>query len=311
MVDLDTWIRGEREIVGNRPKRWFFPEIGAPKWLFKPRTEKTVPLSKERLAAGDSPDRIVGGEDWAEKIVAEVSTELGVPVVHTELATVTSLEYGTLEQGSMSRDMRPRDWETAPGAQLLAEHDDEFDSDTSAGHTLEAVQVVLNGAAGPPGSQYESWESFDVFAGYLLLDAWVANTDRHSHNWGVLKASGGPDKASHLAPSYDHGRAFGSGMSVAERQARVVDGSVDKWCARGVTRRFDGGGKQDLVELASRALKMATGTARDHWLQSMHAVDLDVCHSVIEATPGLSEPVRSFVGSVLTTNRRRLIDALD
>ena len=26
----------------------------------------------------------------------------------------------------------------------------------------------------------------EVFAGYLVLDAWVANQDRHDQNWAVL-----------------------------------------------------------------------------------------------------------------------------
>lgn len=40
--------------------------------------------------------------------------------------------------------------------------------------------------------------AFDVFTGYLLLDAWIANTDRHPHNWGVLRT---PSKSLALDPA--------------------------------------------------------------------------------------------------------------
>jgi serine/threonine protein kinase HipA of HipAB toxin-antitoxin module len=41
----------------------------------------------------------------------------------------------------------------------------------------------------------------DVFLGYLMLDAWIANLDRHHENWGLVLTK---DITGHLAPSYDH-----------------------------------------------------------------------------------------------------------
>lgn len=46
--------------------------------------------------------------------------------------------------------------------------------------------------------------ALDVFAGYVLLDAWIANQDRHHENWGALRMG----TALYLAPSFDHGAAL-------------------------------------------------------------------------------------------------------
>ena len=81
--------------------------------------------------------------------------------------------------------MRPRAWSWTPGA-LLAERDDEFDAKACRGHTIEAIRDALEGLRRPVISDYADWAALDVFAGYLLLDAWIANIDRHAHNRGLL-----------------------------------------------------------------------------------------------------------------------------
>jgi hypothetical protein len=56
------------------------------------------------------------------------------------------------------------------------------------GHSFENIQAVLEEAVPPPGwAGFVGATAFDVFAGYIMLDAWIANTDRHPHNWAVLR----------------------------------------------------------------------------------------------------------------------------
>jgi len=90
VVDLATWIRGEWEPGGDEEKRWFsVPPEGDydGHWLFRPRREKQLLLSKARRDRGDSPDVLVRGEDWAEKISYEVARLIGLPAAVTERAT--------------------------------------------------------------------------------------------------------------------------------------------------------------------------------------------------------------------------------
>lgn len=311
VVDLADWTRGESEPGGDEAKRWFIaPESSryAGHWLFKPRRIKTLRLSKDRRRRGEQPEVLIRGENWAEKISFELAKLLAIPAAETELATVIQLRTDERVFGSMSRDMRPRSWAWTPGAALLAERDDEFDAKSCRGHTIKAVAMALDGVRGPLGTDYADWTAFDVFAGYLLLDAWIANTDRHAHNWGVLQNPRTGDIC--LGPSFDHGSALASGDGDNVRSRRVDLGRVDQWCAHGRTKRFDGGQAIGLAEVATRALSIAGAAAQKHWIAQITDVDLDVCFDVVAATPDLSDPTRKFLRTALDTNRKRLRDAL-
>jgi hypothetical protein len=74
-----------------------------------------------------------------------------------------------------------------------------------------------------------------VFIGYLLLDAWIENTDRHHENWGIIVS---PDTQAQptLAPTFDHASSMGSHETDETRSARLetrdrgysVDAYVEK-----------------------------------------------------------------------------------
>lgn len=311
VIDLATWTRGENEPGGDEEKRWFRAPEGADRdghWLFKPRRIKTLELSKERRRRGDAPDRLIRGEDWAEKISYELARLIDLPAARTELATVVRLETSERVLGSMSQDMRPVRWSWTPGAALLAELDDNFDAASCEGHTLAAIHRALDGLDGPVGTPYEAWPAFDVFAGYMVLDALIANTDRHAHNWGVLQNP--TTGAICLGPSFDHGSALASGNGDPDRERLVTTNQVRRWCERGRTKRFDGGTPTGLIDVAQHALAQASVHARHHWIDKLTDIDARLCDDVVKATPNLSDPTRTFLIEALATNRKRLCDAL-
>ena len=307
VVDLASWTRGEWEPGGDEEKRWFIaPPDGAyeGRWLFKPRREKELILSEARRERGDAPDILIRGEDWAEKVAYEVAKTIEIPAARTELATTVRRRDSQAVTGSMSRDFRPRRWQRSPGAALLDEHDEEFDRDTCRGHSLAGIRTVLDGVHGPPESQYANWAAFDVFAGYLLFDAWIANTDRHPLNWAVIQS---PDGSVHLSPSFDHGSAFGSGGGEGHIATTLASG-VENWCTRGRATRFDTAGITTLVDLAGDALGLAGPAAREHWRRQIAQVEAVSCDNIVARIPKLSESTRSFICEVLNINRRRLLD---
>ncbi len=311
VVDLADWTRGESEPGGDEAKRWFIAPETSPQaghWLFKPRRIKTLELSQLRQDRGDRPDVLVRGEDWAEKISYEIAKLLSVPAAETELATVVQLRTDERVFGSMSRDMRPHTWAWTPGAALLAECDDDFDAKSCRGHTIDAIRDVLEGLQGPVGTEYADWTAFDVFTGYLVVDALIANTDRHAHNWGVLQDPRTGDVC--LGPSFDHGSALASGDEDRVRAQRVQQQKVARWCEHGRTKRFNGGEAINLVDIATDALSVCGAAARRHWVAQITDVDLDVCFDIVAATPNLSDPTRSFVRTALATNRKRIRDAV-
>ncbi|WP_172435571.1 HipA domain-containing protein, partial [Escherichia coli] len=49
----------------------------------------------------------------------------------------------------------------------------------------------------------------ETFVGYLLLDAWIGNTDRHHENWAFISLG----EKIYLAPTYDHASSMGRELS--------------------------------------------------------------------------------------------------
>ena len=50
----------------------------------------------------------------------------------------------------------------------------------------------------------------EVFVGYVLLDALINNTDRHSSNWGVIAVKEEAVERLELMPSFDHALSLGN-----------------------------------------------------------------------------------------------------
>lgn len=195
-----------------------------------------------------------------------------------------------------------RGWELQSGDTMLSELDGYISCGgdrrpkNRMGHHLENIWSVLSGVRGPEGTH----EATMVFAGYLVLDAWVANTDRHAVNWALLLdiTGAGPNR---LAPSFDHGTAFGSGIADAQLDGR--DGA--DFARRGRAGRFENGRDTTLVDFALEAVSKA-GESGSRWIGALAAVEEDRVRAVIDAVPGMSDARRRFTLEALAENKRRL-----
>ena len=165
------------------------------------------------------------------------------------------------------------------------------------GYTLDAVQRVLEGVAPPPGSGATT--AFEVFAGYLVLDALVSNTDRHPGNWALLERD--QNGTRFLAASYDHGSALGAGLTELNRSTR----KPEVFAGRGKASAFDPP-KRSLVDLAHEAVARADA---GRWLDKVAIFDREAVRSALVAPPGrLSDVAARFIEGVVLENRRRLCD---
>ena len=181
------------------------------------------------------------------------------------------------------------------------------------GHSLENIKRVLEGALPPPGCDlpFEA-TAFDVFAGYVVLDALTANRDRHDENWAVLLpiAGEGPTR---LCGLYDNANSLGYNVKDAKRAERLArPGGVRDWCTNGTAHRFEhtpGRAPQTLVQAAVRALGLASPGAREHWPRQVDRVTEQEMTSIIERLPEMSEVARTFVIELLLVNRKRVLDA--
>jgi hypothetical protein len=139
-----------------------------------------------------------------------------------------------------------------------------------------------------------------VFAGFLVFDAWVANTDRHALNWAVLSRRG----TRRLAHSFDHGSALASG--VADDRLGSLD--VARFCRRGFATRFEGGLKRQLVELAVEAVRLIGGRSRV-WTDRLASIEQDAWAQMLAEVPRVSDVRRRFLDEMLLENQRRISDA--
>ena len=255
------WI----EQMGSKPKFWFRRSDDDQPWLFKFAREGT-------------------GEDWAEKIAAEIAAALTIPAPGVELAEFNG------RRGSISRSfvLQREGWDLIHGNELLAAYVSGYERDLvfrQSQHTLDNILTVLKQIF--PDSE-QSRVQIKQLAGYLTLDALIGNTDRHHENWGVLRrtrADGSLEDT--LAPSFDHASSMGREMLPDERERRLREGSIDAYARRGRGAIFlttaDPHGTNPL-ELVLRAAPTMP-EAFQPWFARVRALSSASIQSIINAVP--------------------------
>lgn len=100
----------------------------------------------------------------------------------------------------------------------VSQHTVERVEETLSTHGVELPDVATLPKVLPSGVE----NAFDLFVGYLLLDAMIGNTDRHHENWGVLaRRDGSGCRTLQLAPTYDHASSLGRERLDQKRAARL------------------------------------------------------------------------------------------
>lgn len=95
-------------------------------------------------------------------------------------------------------------------------------------HTVDAVANAVS-IFRPPLPKWSTnlpsdvLSALDVFVGYVMLDAWIANQDRHHENWGAIVSRESPNAGPFLslAPTFDHAAGLARNLSDRDRQERL------------------------------------------------------------------------------------------
>ena len=274
-------------------------------WLRDPDTGKDWLYKAVTVKHGH-----VHGEDWAEKAAVHLAYLVGIPCARVEMAARGA------SRGSISLDLRPKLFELQEGRVMLEGRPGYVHQSGRRGgrpgHSLDNIRSVLEGAVPPPGwVGFAGATAFDVFAGYMMLDAWIANTDRHPHNWAVLRHATEVEPM-RLCGSYDHASCLGFGVLDSKRILTLAKpGGVRRWCERGRAACFEhtpGSPIPTLVDAAKKALDLASPAAREHWPSNLAQVGDEDTQKIVTRIPGMSDPARTFALSVLEVNRRRVLD---
>ncbi len=284
------------ETLGSKPKFWF--RVGEARWLFKADDRGT-------------------GEDWAEIVASELCECLGLPHVVYELAAEYDGERLVLP-GVVCENIAYPPVSLELGNQLLLARDPEYPIAQRfkvRQHTIDAVAEVVGGLEPPPPEWLHrlpagARSALDIFAGYVMLDAWIANQDRHHENWAALRS----DRLC-LAPTFDHGAALARNLNDAERSERLMTRDRNRTVAAfaerarsaffaAVTNPRPLGTLEAFVALAQRV-----PAASAVWLERMGQVNRDVLQAILDRIPveRMSDTCRRFTLELLLFNQQRLL----
>ncbi|QKW32477.1 hypothetical protein HUT17_04920 (plasmid) [Nocardiopsis flavescens] len=309
-IDVSLWYDHGTEPSGS----------SGGKWLEEPETERWW-LYKETCIPTNGYEQ---GEDWAEVIATRIAQCLGVPCAPTALCELQG------RRGSLSRSILPAGYDLWEGRVVLEDarvpgflrfipgeqvRDPDRPHIYRPGHNLTNIRAALQEVDAPEGFEGSPRQgrAFDVFVGYTLLDALIANCDRHDQNWAVLE----PQLDSlprMLAPTYDHGSSLGYNLKDTKRSHCLEDGeALKRWANKGTAHRYEHTRPaKTLVEHAAAALNMGSDETKQWWIKQLQKLDLsDVLTPLKEGKiPEMSSKSVMLVAALLELNLRRLQDAI-
>ncbi|HKQ49911.1 MAG TPA: phosphatidylinositol kinase [Phycisphaerae bacterium] len=296
VVRVNSRLALSLESLGTKRKFWF--RNGERRVLFKAEERGT-------------------GEDWAEKIACELCTQIGLPHIHYELAVESDGE----KPGVVCETCAPPPTALVLGNQLLLALDPEYPALDARkfkvrAHTVDAVAEALAHLKPPPppwttGMPEGIATALDVFTGYVMLDAWVANQDRHHENWGVLLIG----DVLYLAPTFDHGAAMARNLKDEERHERLITKDMGRQVGPFVRRArsafyADAAVTRPMTTVeAWRGFAAKAPAAATLWLARLASIDQSIIRRLLAEVPPnrMSKVCRDFTASLLVENQRRLL----
>lgn len=297
IIPVDRSLAETPEQLGTKRKYWY--RVGDRRLLFKAEERGT-------------------GDDWAEKVACELCALLGIPHVQYELA----IETDTGTPGVICESCVKRPAALVLGNQVLlaidpaypAEHANKFKVKE---HTVDAVAQAQRLLTAPPaewmgGIPPGIETALDVFVGYVMLDAWIANQDRHHENWGVIFDL----QRLSLAPTFDHGAAFARNITDDERRERLTTRDagrqIEAFAGKARSAFFAETGSKKAMPTIDAWLAFAARApeAAKRWLARLGEIDETTIKQVLERVPEtrMSPVTRDFTLRLLTVNRQRLLD---
>jgi hypothetical protein len=296
VVQVDSSDAYATEQLGTKRKFWFI-DGGKRRLLFKAEERGT-------------------GEDWAEKIACELASLLGLPHVHYDLAR----ELHTSHPGVVCENIATPPRSLVLGNQLLLAKDPTYQAADArrykvGRHTVSAVSEVVAGLR-PPEDPWNRLlppgvnSALDVFIGYVMLDAWIANQDRHHENWGAIA-----HEALHLAPTFDHGACLARNLTESERLERLESRDANRRIpafvskARSAFYSDPGDAKTMFTIDAWRAFAGRSPAAAEDWLARLRTVSLQQVDDLLQRIPEnrMSAVCREFTRQILQENQRRIL----
>jgi len=271
------------------------------------------------------------GEDWAEKIACELCQLLGLPHVHYELAHEYEDETARWP-GVVCHSCSPGNLSLMLGNQLLGflALDPAYPADNEkrygvSQHTVSAVVTALEIVCAPTDKWMQDVPidpatALDIFVGYVMLDAWIANQDRHHQNWAIIwDGEQLKSERLRLAPTFDHGASLARNLSDEERKERLESNDKNRQMSKFTAKARSAFYRQadDTRALgtheAFQRFAAIVPEATKYWLKQLAAVDIASVQTILDNVPSqrMSNIAKDFTLQLLLVNQQRLLEGTD
>ncbi|MGR3220977.1 MAG: hypothetical protein ACUZ8H_14330, partial [Candidatus Anammoxibacter sp.] len=260
------------------------------------------------------------GENWSEKASNELAKILGLPCADYQFARLEEDD----KEGTLSANFVPVGGSLIHGNELLAVllkgNDIKYPKqklykvkEYKINTVFDTIRLIVDLKL---PIDYKSNEyvkkPLDVFVGYLMLDCWISNQDRHHENWGLVFES--KSNSLHLAPTYDHASGLGCRISVEEckKRLRTRDKgyTVKSFVKKANSPFYDDKSTQlksiDVFRWAAKKHEQAAC----YWLNKLESVNDDTVVSIFEQIPAelISQSSMDFAVEILKENKHRLVE---
>lgn len=281
--------QAQEETMGTKIKFWFdHPQLG--RCLFKYNIRPST------------------GEDWSEKIAFELCQLLNLPSARYELAETADGGRGVIGVNFLGKNES-----LVHGNEVLSGMISNYPATATYKaypHTIGAVmEAIKKKSVGFPPS-WTAPRSFtdarDLFVGYLLLDAWIGNGDRHHENWGFIRRQNFQPSI-YLAPTYDHASCLGREFSDAQRQNKPVKSYVNR-CKSAFYLNSEDRKPLKVLELFEYTVRQYPQAGQE-WLSRLEQISEQQIDLILQAFPAtrLSEAAANFAFKILHTNKEQLL----
>jgi hypothetical protein len=290
IITIQADAREDTEQLGSKLKFWVL--LDDERWLFKETRQNT-------------------GEDWAEKVAAEIAHVIGIRAATVELAC-----FGTM-RGCISRNFVDVEAGQAlvHGNEILGRQVTGYDKGKTfrqSDHTLENIDAAIRSLFDEDRAEGVLTE----LAGYMVLDALIGNTDRHHENWGLLLQVQTDRSAVTLsvAPSFDHASSLGRELRDQRRSELLALNRIGWYVSKGRGGIFrgpevpHGENPLRLVQLAARAYPAFFRPS----LERVARLDHGDVHRIIESVPDerASTPAKQFARAMIFFAQASLTEIL-
>jgi hypothetical protein len=247
--------------------------------------------------------RLGTGENWAEKIACELCRAIDLQHAHYNLAVLEG------KQCVLSSTIIATDSRLILGNELIASVKPSYDGTRTYRQSEHTISRVLAALATFTVERQTSWHNF---IGYLMLDGWIGNTDRHHENWGIIIDK---NQRRTLAPTFDHASSLGRELTDEKRQARLDTNdkrfAVSAFAARARGALYNHNSPEkpmNVIDAFKEAAKSQTASGK-FWIGKLEEVGREEIERIVNSVPKefMTDTSKAFTIALLIHNRDSIL----